>query len=1301
MSDNGTINSLSIPTPEPFSFNIADWENWIRRFERFRVVSGLIKQEENLQVETLLYLMGPQADVIVDSLKLSTDDLKSYSTVKDKLNSHFLPKTNVIFERARFNQRVQQLGEPAEQFINDLHKLAETCKFKTLKDELIRDRIVVGIRDAKLSENLQLCEDLTLSKAIEKVKASELIASQQKTVRGAGESQVAKVHNEQRFKRGGHSDFKKGNSNPCYKCGHQSHTGDSCPAKNATCKKCGKVGHFARVCKSKDPKSGNGKSDSKGKPSDSNKSKRVSSLFIGSICEAGDPWVAKVTLGSNFSFDFMLDCGSDITCIPESLYHRDMGRLRECSSKTTGPAGDQLAVVGRFCTSLGFEGTKVSTDVYVIKGLTRPLLGRPVLEPLGVVRRIYNLSRGDKSGVWREKFPELFEGLGTMPGEYSISLREGALPFSVGVPRRVPLPLLPEVKLELERMEKEGVVKKVVEPTDWCAPMVVVPKSSGRVRITTDFTALNKAVRRPKYELPSVDDTLAKLNGAKFFTKLDANSGFFQCILDKESAPLTTFITPYGRYQYLRLPMGITSAPEIYSQKMASILDGLEGVSNLMDDICVSGKSEEEHDQRLHAVLSRLRDVGVTLNPDKCEFSVQSMTYLGHLVSEHGISPDPEKTDAIVKFPAPTNVTEVRRFLGMVNQLAKFIPNISEITAPIRLLLGKSTAWCWESQQEKSFQDLKRILLSAEVLCHYDRDHPTRVATDASQHGLGGVLLQEKQGIWRPVAYASRSLTPAESRYAAVEKEALAVTWGCERFAQYLVGKYFEIQTDHRPLVSLLGKKRLDELPVRIQRFRIRLFRFSYDVTYVPGRNQASADALSRAPVDCPLSIADIELASAVEEFAVNSVVSLPASEKRFIEIREGQKVDPIISKVRDFCLSGWPKDVPQEFRSYYSVSAELSIVDDLLLKGSRLVVPASLRKDVMQRIHEGHQGMVKCLDRVRMSVWWPNVNSEVKDFIARCNTCCLEKVNKSEPMMATSFPDRPWQVVGTDLFKFKGSDYLVMVDYYSRYIELALLTSTSSSQVILHMKSVFARHGIPEIVRSDGGPQYTSYEFGKFSQLYGFEHITSSPYYAQSNGEAERAVKTLKGLLVKASAADQDLYLSLLAYRSTPLANGYSPSQLLMGRNLRSTLPQISKLLEPSLPNGKVLREREGVYRDKMKRNYDKRHRVKDLEKLEPGEQVYLKNEKKHYTVIRQHNSPRSYLLRGPDGDVKRRNRKQIVQVSEAATSQDPVPAKEAQEQPVVQKPQETVIHQSVKTEIPRRSARRNKGTLPARYRD
>ena len=889
----------------------------------------------------------------------------------------------------------------------------------------------------------------------------------------------------------------------------------------------------------------------------------------------------------------MLDCGADISCIPDSVYDTRMGELVEGDGETAGPLGEPLVVHGKFHCKLKHKDLSVETEVYVVEGLTKPLLARDVLEPLRLAKRLYTLNF-EVNKVWRDSYPELFEGLGTLPGEHSISLREGAVPFSVGVPRKVALPLLPAVKEQLQSMEQDGVIQRVVDPTDWCAPMVVVPKEQ-------------LPVRRPRFELPCVDDVLARLGGAKLFSKLDANSGFFQVILAGDSAPLTTFITPFGRYQYLRLPMGITSAPEIYSQKMACILSDLEGVLNLMDDICVFGGSQEEHDSRLRAVLARLSETGVTLNSDKCIFSVKSMTYLGHVVSEHGISPDPEKTSAIAGFPTPTSVTEVRRFLGMVNQLAKFIPNISELSAPLRLLLGKNNSWCWEAQQEKSFQDLKDLLLSAEVLAHYDRDRPTRVATDASTYGLGGVLLQECQGVWKPVAYASRSLTPAESRYATIEKEALAVTWGCERFSQYLVGKHFEIQTDHRPLVSLLSEKRLDELPVRIQRFRIRLFRFLYDIVYVPGKNQASADALSRAPLVGLDNAEEVELTSEVESYAINFVSSLPATEKRLREIAEGQKVDPAISKVREFCLGGWPRNVPQELRSYFAVHSELSIVGDLLLKGSRLVVPPSLRRDVLEHVHEGHQGMVKCLERVRTSVWWLNVNSEVKDFVSRCNVCCHEKLNRSEPMIPTSFPDRPWQVVGTDLFKFKGQDYVLVIDYSSRFIELALLTSTTSAQVILHMKSIFARHGIPEMVKSDGGPQYSSYEFSKFASVYKFEHVTSSPYFAQSNGEAERAVKTLKGLLGKTAAAGQDLYLALLAYRSTPLANGFSPAQLLMGRNLRTPLPQVGKFLEPALPNFKVVRERESTYKSEMKKNYNRHHRAASLEKLHIGQKVFV----------------------------------------------------------------------------------------------
>ena len=225
---------------------------------------------------------------------------------------------------------------------------------------------------------------------------------------------------------------------------------------------------------------------------------------------------------------------------------------------------------------------------------------------------------------------------------------------------------------------------------------------------------------------------------------------------------------------------------------------------------------------------------------------------------------------------------------------------------------------------------------------------------------------------WRPVSYISRSLTPTETRYATIEKEALAVTWACERFSQFLYGKHFSVETDHSPLVSLLSKKRLDELPIRIQRFRLRLLRFSYDVVYVPGKSQLVADALSRAPVIAPMDVDTIELNEVIQEYSQSVLNSFPASKERLEEIRKKQEEDDTLKLVKEYCQSAWPRKVPVSLLAYSSIQSELTVVEGLLIKGSRIVIPQSMYKEILQKLHEGHQGMVKCQRLARTSVWWP-----------------------------------------------------------------------------------------------------------------------------------------------------------------------------------------------------------------------------------------------------------------------------------------------------------------------------------------
>ena len=654
----------------------------------------------------------------------------------------------------------------------------------------------------------------------------------------------------------------------------------------------------------------------------------------------------------------------------------------------------------------------------------------------------------------------------------------------------------------------------------------------------------------------------------------------------------------------------------------------------------------------------------MTLN-DKCEFSKKRVKFLGHVVSSAGIEVDPSKTTAIRNYPAPTNITELQRFLGMVNQVAKFVRNLASRTEPLRALLRKENEWSWGQAQRKAFQEIKDCLVSTETLCHYDPNRPTVIAADACMNGLGAVLLQKQlDGTSRPVCYASRSLSETEQRYAVIEKEALAATWACEKMRDYITGLDFELQTDHKPLVPLLSSKDLSQMPPRILRFRMRMMRFAPTVVHVPGKEQITADTLSRAPVDGPDS-QDTTLVDNVEIFAAQTLDLLPASQKKLLEIRDAQREDAILRQVVQYVQAGWPAYIPEQplLRPYWSNRERFTIVDDLLLYDERLVIPVNLRMDMLNKIHHGHLGMTKCRARAQQSVWWPGLSLAIQDLVGNCQTCKEQLPDKREPLMASPLPDKAWERVASDLFEYKGKTYLLMIDYYSRWIEVRPLKRLDTKGTTDAMSSIFAVHGVPDIVVSDNGPQYASKEFKAFATNYGFTHVTSSPMYPQSNGEAERAVRTVKNILKK----NDDPYMGLMAYRSTPLQNGASPCQLLMGREIRTTLPRISAGSVPA-----NIREREERYRRQQAVTFNRRHRATELPTLNEGETVLIRDQNRRGQVIEQNTSPRSYVVQTDQGSTIRRNRGSLI----ALPSPQPT-------QPEAQTERETVTPELCQTPV------------------
>lgn len=542
------------------------------------------------------------------------------------------------------------------------------------------------------------------------------------------------------------------------------------------------------------------------------------------------------------------------------------------------------------------------------------------------------------------------------------------------------------------------------------------------------------------------------------FSSLDAASGFWQIPLDEASQKLTTFITPFARYCFKRLPFGITSAPEIFQRKMTEMLAGLEGTAVYMDDVIVHGRDMAEHDQHLQRVMERLESAGLKLNTKKGKLSTRKLNFLGHEIDANGMRPDPAKVSAISELPAPGNVQDLKRILCMVNYLGKYVPRLATVGHPLYELL--KSAWTWGPAQQTTFQEIKKLLTTLPTLAYYDVNKCTVVFADASSYGLSGVLLQLHGGEWRPVAYFSRRLSDAETRYAQIEKECLESVWACERFKKYLYGlDVFKLVTDHKPLVPLMNAKDLDNVPIRCQRLLMGLMRFNPTAEYAPGSTLVIADTLSRSP----LRDSSQDTHTDVECYVASVVNGIPATSQKMDSIRAATAGDVRLQKVIKYIELGWPayiNNTDPSVREFYPQKNELSVNDELVTRGNRIVIPEQLRNEIIDRIHDGHQGLTKCWERANTAVWWPGISSQIKQKVLSCRLCQEQrKGQRREPLIPTPLPDRPWKRIGIDLCEHNKQNYLVISDYYSQFIEVLHMPTTTTVQVALKLKATFTRY--------------------------------------------------------------------------------------------------------------------------------------------------------------------------------------------------------------------------------------------------
>ena len=556
------------------------------------------------------------------------------------------------------------------------------------------------------------------------------------------------------------------------------------------------------------------------------------------------------------------------------------------------------------------------------------------------------------------------------------------------------------------------------------------------------------------------------------------------------------------------------------------------------------------------------------------------------------------------------------------------MPNLASNSSALRQLLVKDANWEWTEEHTKQFSDLQFLVTNSPVLKYFDPNLPVKLSVDA---GLGSVLLQLHKDDWHPVAFASRALSKTERRYSQIEKETLAVVYASEKFNQFVYGRRFLVESDHKPLQSIF-KRNINKAPPRIQRLLLRLQKYDIDLVFSPGNSIPVPDALSRA------YLPNTEEDDKSPEYQIHLLVSnLPISEPKLREMQNATENDQVLQKLKKLILDGFPdskSSMPAELIPYFQVRSELSITEGLIFKGDKIVIPESLWKEMKERIHMGHMGIECCKARARQLMYWPNINADITNMVLNCSACLENRrYHQKEPLIAHEVPTAPWYKVGMDLFSFKGRDYLLVVDYFSNYPEVCLLNDTHSGSVIMKLKSIFSRFGIPKVVISDNGPQFSSHLFMRFAKEWDFTHDPSSPKHAKSNGMAESAVKTVKSIFKEAHRNKEDPYLALMAHRSTPSSNdNKSPYEKLFSWPMRTLLPDLRNIKRKSTEHTDLPAKLNPKFIERQKFCHNRS--AKELAEIPTGSTVRIHNGKNWPTkakVIEKpcHQDPMSLKLK------------------------------------------------------------------------
>jgi transposase InsO family protein len=745
-------------------------------------------------------------------------------------------------------------------------------------------------------------------------------------------------------------------------------------------------------------------------------------------------------------------------------------------------------------------------------------------------------------------------------------------------PRDVPFSRRQAVKEELERLVQEGVLEHL-DYSDYAAPIVAVSKPNGKVRICGDFKMLNQQISVDQHPLPKLDELLDKLRGGVVYSKVDLADAYLQLELQDDAKKLCVINTPFGLYRYNRMCFGVASSPAQFQRCMDTMIADLPGVAAYLDDLIVTGSTQESHWKNLDKLLARLQEYGFRIRRDKCEFFKDSVEYLGHIIDKDGKRPSTSAIEAIEQLPRPQNIQELQAFLGKINYYGRFISSLSTKAAPLYKFLHKDAEFEWSSECDQAFTTLKNDVIQATQLTHYDESKPLILATDASQYGIGAALMQAIDGVERPIAHASKTLNDHQKKYSQIEKEALSIIYGVTKYRQYLYGRKFTLVTDHQPLVAIFSPDK--NVPVltaqRLQRWALTLMAYQYDIRYKSTDKHGNADGLSRLPHGPDSQFDEQELRDSVEvSHVIQEGIGSCLLDSKLVRL-ETQK-DSSMQDVMNWIKTGtWPTKLSanqEHLRPFWNMRMSLFIHDDILLlqrdDQTRVVIPRSLVNRALDLLHTSHWGVVRMKQLSRRYAWWPTINTDIEKTVKSCTPCQETANDPARSYKSWPQTQKPWERIHLDFAgPFKGKMWLVCIDAHSRFPYVAMLDigKTTSSDTIAVLRHIFITEGLPETIVTDNGPQFTSKEFQEFCTNHGIKHMTSPPFHPASNGEAERFVQSLKKGVEKNCAGGEPVKASLQLFLATyrclphPCLDWKSPAEILHGRQPRSLLSLLSPM--------------------------------------------------------------------------------------------------------------------------------------------